>query len=84
MKLVSDGVIVVPGVRYSDEQVILFDLKQAYLQGQKTKAERRTCFVPKVAEVFHEIPKEFFGRMALPSPSSAPIYEVIDEPRSYV
>lgn len=61
--------ICAPGVRFSDENVIIFDLKQAYIQGQKPAEEKGLCVIPTPAAPFLPVPSEYFS-------NDAPIVEV--------
>lgn len=61
--------ICAPGIRFSDENVIIFDLKQAYIQGQKPVEEKGLCVIPTPAAPFLPVPPEYFS-------NDAPIVEV--------
>lgn len=61
--------ICAPGIRFSDENVIIFDLKQAYIQGQKSVEEKGLCVIPTPAAPFLPVPSEYFS-------SDTPIVEV--------
>lgn len=49
-----------PGVRFGDENVIIFDLKQSYEQSVPV-TEKRLCVVPRPALPFQALPAEYFG-----------------------
>lgn len=50
-----------PGVRFADEGVIIFDLKQAYVRGQKPASETGLCLIPTPAAPFFPVPTEYFS-----------------------
>lgn len=50
-----------PGVRFSEENVIIFDLKQAYVSGNKSGAEKSLCLIPRPASPFYQVPSEYFS-----------------------
>ena len=51
--------IYVPGIRFSEEKVLVFDLHQGYKKGTKSPAERGICVRPKLGEKFYPIPTEY-------------------------
>lgn len=53
--------ICAPGIRFADENVIIFDLNQAYLQGQKTVEEKGLCVIPQPAAPFFPVPTQYFS-----------------------
>ena len=50
-----------PGIRFSEENVIIFDLRQAHLRGKKSAAETGMCLVPQPAVPFHQVAAEYFS-----------------------
>lgn len=64
--------ICAPGIRFDDENVIIFDLKQSYLQGQKPVEEKGLCVVPRPAAPFFPVPSQYFS-------NDIPIIEVEGE-----
>lgn len=53
-------IVCAPGIRFGDENVIIFDLKQSY--DQETPAvEKRLCIVPRPALPFQALPAEYFS-----------------------
>ena len=64
---------IIPGVRFQDENVIIFDIKQAHKKEQRSASKIQ--IVPNKASEFHVIPRRFLGRLALPGPSVSPAYD---------
>lgn len=50
-----------PGVRFSEENVIIFDLKQAYFGTKRGAGEFGLCVVPRPATPFFQVPTEYFS-----------------------
>lgn len=53
-------VLCAPGVRFSDENVIIFDLRQSYHQGDK-HGSTGLCVIPTPAAPFFQVPAEYFS-----------------------
>lgn len=56
-----DKPVCAPGVRFSEENVIIFDLNQASFVGKKLGGETGLCLVPRPAVPFYQIPSEYFS-----------------------
>ena len=50
-----------PGVRFSEENVIIFDLKQAQMCGRKQAGGTGLCLVPRPAAPFFAVPAQYFS-----------------------
>ena len=50
-----------PGVRFSEENVIIFDLKQAQMCGRKQAGGTGLCLVPRSAAPFFAVPAQYFS-----------------------
>ena len=50
-----------PGVRFSEENVIIFDLKQALMCGRKHAGGTGLCLVPRPAAPFFAVPAQYFS-----------------------
>ena len=48
-----------PGVRFSEENVIIFDLKQAQMCGRKQAGGTGLCLVPRPAAPFFAVPAQY-------------------------
>lgn len=53
--------ISVPGVRFTEENVIIFDMKQAAMPGEKVSGETGLCVIPRPAAPFWQLPSQYFG-----------------------
>lgn len=53
--------VIAPGIRFSEENVIIFDLKQANLSGRKDSPSNGLCLVPRLAAPFFQVPSEYFS-----------------------
>lgn len=53
-------VIRAPGIRFPDDNVIIFDLKQAYEKKDKPIGETGLCVVPQIAYPFLTVPSQYF------------------------
>lgn len=53
-------VIHAPGIRFSEDNVIIFDLKQAYEKGNKPNGETSLCVIPQLAHPFYNVPAQYF------------------------
>lgn len=53
-------IVCAPGIRFGDENVIIFDLKQSYEQ-ETPAAEKRLCIVPRPALPFRAFSAEYFS-----------------------
>ncbi len=53
-------VIHAPGVRFADDNVIIFDLKQAYEKRKESADETGLCVIPQIAHPFFTIPSQYF------------------------
>ena len=58
--------ICAPGIRFADENVVIFDLKQAYMKD--TKPQTGLCLVPRPAVPFAPVPTKYFC-------DSAPLFD---------
>lgn len=56
-----DKPVYAPGVRFSEENVIIFDLKQACFGGKKSNSENGLCLMPRPAAPFYQVPSEYFS-----------------------
>lgn len=56
-----DKPVCAPGVRFSEENVIIFDLNQASFAEKKSNGETGLCLVPRPAIPFYQIPSEYFS-----------------------
>lgn len=54
--------IVAPGIRFTEENVIIFDLKQANAVGNKGSTATGLCVIPRPAAPFFQIPSEYFSQ----------------------
>lgn len=52
--------ICAPGIRFSEDNVIIFDLKQAYEKGNKPTGETGLCLIPQLAHPFYTVPSQYF------------------------
>ena len=57
----ADVPIRAPGVRFAEEDVIIFDLKQATQIQKGQVQETGLCVIPVPASPFQEIPADYFG-----------------------
>ena len=55
-----EQVIHAPGIRFSEENIIIFDLRQAYGRGSKPSSETSLCAVPQLAYPFFNVPAQYF------------------------
>lgn len=53
-------VIHAPGIRFAEENVIIFDLKQAYEKGSRGAGETGLCVIPQMAHPFYNVPAQYF------------------------
>ncbi len=51
-------VICAPGIRFDEENLIIFDLRQSYGTKEQTSA---LCVIPKPAVPFYQVPSLYFG-----------------------
>lgn len=49
-----------PGIRFDEDNVIIFDLKQAYRKGKNAQQETRLCVIQKTNAPFFEVPSKYF------------------------
>ncbi len=52
------------GIRFAEENVLIFDLRQAYTKGDQSPASKGICTIPTLANRFVQIPTEYFGAVS--------------------
>lgn len=50
-----------PGVRFGGDNIIIFDLRQAYRKGKESRRETGLCVIQRTAAPFYELPTRYFS-----------------------